>query len=289
MNTATGRFVSMDSFEGNNSDPLSLHKYVYANNNPSNRTDPSGNQSLGEQAVTIAINGVLSAIAFGSISYIFARLRGINHETALREAIKAGGIGFLLAIPWVGTAVGIYFTLGFIRAAYNGELSGLDYWEFATYLVVGLALHGIRAPQARTAIDASRPLLPSGSETPQPARVFRAVENGVSFPDGVQGTSGQVGDFTGLRGADPLDILERIPSDWTAEPAQGEGGVVFRPPWDRQFTSIRIDPGDPNSRYPNSRGPYLRIFKDSYLDENGAKVDSRASEGHIPLKGNPGL
>jgi hypothetical protein len=132
-------------------------------------------------------------------------------------------------------------------------------------------------------------MLPSGSEPPQPARVFRAIENGVSFPDGVQGTSGQAGDFTGLRGADPLDVLERIPSDWTAEPAQGEGGVVFRPPWDRQFTSIRIDPGDPNSRYPNSRGPYLRIFKDSYLDENGAKVDSRASEGHIPLKGNPGL
>ena len=92
MNTATGRFVSMDSFEGNISDPLSLHKYVYANNNPSNRTDPSGNQSLGEQAVTIAINGVLSAIAFGSISYIFggyhfARGRDKEYSSEKRQPV----------------------------------------------------------------------------------------------------------------------------------------------------------------------------------------------------------
>jgi RHS repeat-associated protein len=45
-NTATGRFWTMDSFEGNQMDPISLHKYVYANANPTNYIDPSGKWGL---------------------------------------------------------------------------------------------------------------------------------------------------------------------------------------------------------------------------------------------------
>jgi RHS repeat-associated protein len=42
MNPATGRFWSMDSFEGLRKSPLSLHKYLYTHANPSNNVDPSG-------------------------------------------------------------------------------------------------------------------------------------------------------------------------------------------------------------------------------------------------------
>ena len=38
----TGRFNRMDPFAGNNQDPQSLHKYLYAHGNPVNNTDPSG-------------------------------------------------------------------------------------------------------------------------------------------------------------------------------------------------------------------------------------------------------
>jgi RHS repeat-associated protein len=41
----TGRFWTMDSYEGNTSDPLSLHKYAYCCDSPVNRCDPGGNQS----------------------------------------------------------------------------------------------------------------------------------------------------------------------------------------------------------------------------------------------------
>ncbi|HYE32393.1 MAG TPA: RHS repeat-associated core domain-containing protein [Methylomirabilota bacterium] len=37
-----GRFWTMDSFEGNQTDPLSLNKYLYAHANPVNMVDPSG-------------------------------------------------------------------------------------------------------------------------------------------------------------------------------------------------------------------------------------------------------
>ncbi len=42
LNSATGRFMSMDKFEGNNQNPLSLHKYLYCAADPVNKIDPSG-------------------------------------------------------------------------------------------------------------------------------------------------------------------------------------------------------------------------------------------------------
>jgi len=40
------QFITMDTDEGDNEDPLSLHKYIYASCNPVNRTDPSGHDSF---------------------------------------------------------------------------------------------------------------------------------------------------------------------------------------------------------------------------------------------------
>ena len=42
LNTGTGRFFTADSYNGNNEDPLSLHKYLYGADNPVNGIDPSG-------------------------------------------------------------------------------------------------------------------------------------------------------------------------------------------------------------------------------------------------------
>ena len=42
LNTGTGRFWTRDSWEGNQSDPISLHKYLYCHADPVNGTDPSG-------------------------------------------------------------------------------------------------------------------------------------------------------------------------------------------------------------------------------------------------------
>lgn len=42
LNPDTGRFWTMDSYEGDNEDPLSLHKYLYAQDDPVMMVDPSG-------------------------------------------------------------------------------------------------------------------------------------------------------------------------------------------------------------------------------------------------------
>jgi RHS repeat-associated protein len=49
LNTSTGRFWTMDTFEGDFGSPLSLHKYLYAEAEPVLGSDPSGNATLLEE------------------------------------------------------------------------------------------------------------------------------------------------------------------------------------------------------------------------------------------------
>jgi RHS repeat-associated protein len=72
LNVETGRFISQDTFEGNSSNPKSLHKYTYAENNSINRVDPSGNVSLGEALVVLNIVGFLAAALFQNTTRAYA-------------------------------------------------------------------------------------------------------------------------------------------------------------------------------------------------------------------------
>jgi RHS repeat-associated protein len=60
-----GRFTQQDTYMGNNSNPITLHKYLYANADPVRYTDPTGNFgfSLGELGTTIRIMATQSTIA----------------------------------------------------------------------------------------------------------------------------------------------------------------------------------------------------------------------------------
>ena len=56
-----GRFTQQDTYMGNNSDPVSLHKYMYANADPVRYTDPTGNMSFASIGATTSIMGVLAS------------------------------------------------------------------------------------------------------------------------------------------------------------------------------------------------------------------------------------
>jgi RHS repeat-associated protein len=64
---SNARFNQMDSFAGNNEDPQSLHKYLYANCDPVNGVDPSGNFTAAEILATFAVIGILAAVVVGAI------------------------------------------------------------------------------------------------------------------------------------------------------------------------------------------------------------------------------
>jgi len=77
---AVGRFWTRDTYEGDSSDPLSLHRYLYTQGNPVNGVDPSGHD--GELAGTLTAINNLSITAATYIS----RVPG-----AARIAFGAGG------------------------------------------------------------------------------------------------------------------------------------------------------------------------------------------------------
>jgi RHS repeat-associated protein len=62
LNPSSGRFWTMDSFEGIASDLSSVHKYLYADADPINRLDRSGNFSVVEAGASLSIRAVLANV-----------------------------------------------------------------------------------------------------------------------------------------------------------------------------------------------------------------------------------
>jgi RHS repeat-associated protein len=102
LNTATGRFWSMDEWEGYSNDPRSLHKYLYASGNPIDRVDPSGHEDIVELT---AAQGIMEELAAGLNSDLQAqqtvnRVKGTLDlvETVYQviNTIATGGISALL-------------------------------------------------------------------------------------------------------------------------------------------------------------------------------------------------
>jgi RHS repeat-associated protein len=63
LNVSTGRFWTIDTFEGDSDSPFSLHKYLYASSDPVNRFDRSGNEDIAELSVSEAIDGILNTMS----------------------------------------------------------------------------------------------------------------------------------------------------------------------------------------------------------------------------------
>ncbi|GEM_PF-2181478 len=65
-NQTNGRFVSTDPWRGSMSDPMTLHKYLYANANPVIYADPGGKMSSISASATIM--ALMSAVTLTAIS-----------------------------------------------------------------------------------------------------------------------------------------------------------------------------------------------------------------------------
>ncbi len=82
MDVGRGRFWSMDEFPGVRSDPLSLHKYLYANSDPVNGIDPSGKTTVTEVLTVGRVVAQLSNITIVS-AYLYIKM--FNPSESLTE------------------------------------------------------------------------------------------------------------------------------------------------------------------------------------------------------------
>ena len=107
MNPSTGRFWTVDPFNGLWSDPISLHKYLYSRGNPVNWEDPSGMMSIGETMIVCAIVGILAGILINGL-YNYTNKRPF-FEGAKNAAIVGGIAGVLCyLVPLVGVVGAAY-------------------------------------------------------------------------------------------------------------------------------------------------------------------------------------
>ena len=78
---------------------------------------------------------------------------------------------------------------------------------------------------------------------------------------------------------------KKIPKNWDLDRSNKNDGIKFIKPGTKRTTNIRIQQGDPGSRYPNSREPYVRIDRNGNAqDINGNTVPKDSNAAHIPLR-----
>ena len=102
-----GRFTQMDLWPGVKNDPISLHKYLYANADPINNTDPSGNLTLSQISIGLTVGGAVLGTSVGG--YAGYQIGGV-------EGAIGGGVGGGIAGAAAGWYVG-YGLFAYVPAA----------------------------------------------------------------------------------------------------------------------------------------------------------------------------
>jgi RHS repeat-associated protein len=106
-NPANGRFNQRDTFLGNNFDPQSLHKYTYANCDPANGIDPTGQFTVLQLVIVVAIIAVIAVALVQLGGFFYAgysvnadRMAKAPYKSWIETEAKAAGIEprFLAAI-----------------------------------------------------------------------------------------------------------------------------------------------------------------------------------------------
>jgi hypothetical protein len=90
MDPKTGTFMSMDTFQGNMHDPMSLHKYMYANANPIGNIDPTGMITEG-----LLITAILDSANMPNYSIILDKLLKGAYAIQLIQSDKNVAIAIL--------------------------------------------------------------------------------------------------------------------------------------------------------------------------------------------------
>ncbi|HKK19281.1 MAG TPA: RHS repeat-associated core domain-containing protein, partial [Opitutales bacterium] len=144
MDPGTGRFWTMDRFEGFIEDPLSLHKYLYAHGNPVTYEDPAGQFSIAGLNVTFSITANLRNVqalhiqkATATISKQFVKIAVASAE---RYLDFRGYATFNLS-PITNASVYVPQFQAFTLAPGGTLILDLLYTETLTFLV-GAALAG---------------------------------------------------------------------------------------------------------------------------------------------------
>ena len=140
LNAGTGRFWTMDTYEGNTEDPLSLHKYLYCKDDPSVMSDPSGHDGdLGGLMISMSIGNSLQSMYDGGASAVGNAIQSTLFGVQAGQAINDILTGYLLDETGIGLLTSAYQTFkGYFQ---DDEIAGeLAFQEWQEEAMAALAL-----------------------------------------------------------------------------------------------------------------------------------------------------
>jgi RHS repeat-associated protein len=194
LNPGTGRFQTMDSYEGEQNDPPSIHKYLYGADDPVNRVDPSGHDSVFEFAISFFMSSVLDSLP---------NLAPMAETKAKEEVDKT------LKIVWAETGSIIPQVLpGKPSAWENWDSKSRDNLNEARTKIAEIANRGKKAmapPKAPTSAELKVPFVQQQWNDCKKAR--QAAGNRTSNDSMVQWPSDD-------SGKTPSKSPERMQADW---------------------------------------------------------------------------
>ena len=94
-----GRFTQQDTWMGRDSDPITLHKYLYANSDPVNHIDPTG--QFGLASFSVSINSVLTAMTIYDTAQSAFQFASGEREFTAKE------VGIAIIWAYAGTKTGL--------------------------------------------------------------------------------------------------------------------------------------------------------------------------------------
>jgi RHS repeat-associated protein len=108
LNVSTGRFWTMDSYEGEDETPPSLHKYLYTESDPVDLGDPSGNEidEVGSFAVMGTLDAMPSLNALQVIAGVAKNLREPCWMTG-QQCRQSAIVKSAIEAAWLDSAPGI--------------------------------------------------------------------------------------------------------------------------------------------------------------------------------------
>ncbi|MEK8020925.1 MAG: RHS repeat-associated core domain-containing protein, partial [Candidatus Parabeggiatoa sp.] len=101
-NPVSGRFLSMDSFAGIPQNPITLHKYLYANADPLNHTDPSGKFSIGSMSASFKIAGILTRL--NTLANTISTTHDVFKIATGQKKLSAKELGTAVVVSLIGAA-----------------------------------------------------------------------------------------------------------------------------------------------------------------------------------------
>ena len=142
MNPENGRFTQMDTFAGRMHEPVTLHKYLYANANPSNMIDPSGNFGIGSLGTAQRVMGIISRYATSRLFSAVGSSAVRNTGLAALASIGGGYAGYQLYAMLSGIPISAALE------AEESEDAGGVYAQLQTDALVGEPKGGVTGRRA---------------------------------------------------------------------------------------------------------------------------------------------